>query len=641
MTRKILLADDSVTIQKVVELTFAEGDYQVQCVSNGKAAVQKIQEDRPDLLLCDVIMPEMNGYDVATFVKQNPTFSSIPVILLTGTFEPFDENKARQSGADTYITKPFDSKMLVDKVEELLKRRATFDSSAHEVVQVFHSRTEFSIGEQPPEPQAILSEAPLPTEPPLPVSAGTEGGGTISGDAEEEPFLRHEESVFEQDQTVQMSVPSLDLHQAIPDAEPVIEAIGVTADKVPHVDIGPSEDDSISDAAFSDILAPEPLSVAAAEEDVVLSAEGVHEWPASESSLLSQDAAPESVSGSEDWGAGQSISPAADAVLDVPDTVEALAEPGPVLPPFTEEPGQDDIVHDLTEQQSMVAEAQEQLDHPTQATPPEPITGAYEISSAQETVSPGMDESAAQETPFLPDEGLEVGIEEVVPQAASPLPVAEVVPILPVSLPMVVTQDTGSYPTPTEQGLDNEVIPQEVEAAPLGGEPAESAAVVPPASSPARGEIEAMVRDAVAAILPGLVAQGLPDLVRTHMTERLPVLVRQHASEMLPALVDPLVREGVSDAVNQRVPGVVNEAVGAEIQRALADAVPDRVRQVTHEIAPGIISEETRSSLAQEIARVSREVAPEIIRQVAWEVIPELAESLIKRRIQELESQPG
>jgi len=86
----------------------------VQCVSNGKAAVQKIQEDRPDLLLCDVIMPEMNGYDVASFVKHNPTFSAIPVILLTGPSSLSMKTRLDSPGR-LFITEAFRFKMLVDK----------------------------------------------------------------------------------------------------------------------------------------------------------------------------------------------------------------------------------------------------------------------------------------------------------------------------------------------------------------------------------------------------------------------------------------------------------------------------------------------------------------------------------------------
>jgi CheY-like chemotaxis protein len=120
MPKKILLADDSITIQKVVELTFSEGDYQVFAVGNGSLALRKIQEVRPDIALLDVIMPEANGYEVCEKVKRDPETSRIPVLLLTGTFEPFDRKRAEAVGADGHLTKPFESQVLISKVEELI-----------------------------------------------------------------------------------------------------------------------------------------------------------------------------------------------------------------------------------------------------------------------------------------------------------------------------------------------------------------------------------------------------------------------------------------------------------------------------------------------------------------------------------------
>jgi len=120
MPKKILLADDSITIQKVVELTFSEGDYQVFAVSNGSQALKKIQEIRPDIALLDVIMPETNGYEVCQHVKHDPATSRIPVLLLTGTFEPFDRKRADSVGADGHLTKPFESQVLISRVEELI-----------------------------------------------------------------------------------------------------------------------------------------------------------------------------------------------------------------------------------------------------------------------------------------------------------------------------------------------------------------------------------------------------------------------------------------------------------------------------------------------------------------------------------------
>ncbi len=124
MAKKILLADDSITIQKVVELTFSDGDYEIVAVNNGSKAIQKLQEMRPDIILSDIIMPEKNGYEVCEFVKSHPDYKTIPVILLTGTFEPFDPDRAERAGCDAVVTKPFESQSLIHKVEELIQHAA-------------------------------------------------------------------------------------------------------------------------------------------------------------------------------------------------------------------------------------------------------------------------------------------------------------------------------------------------------------------------------------------------------------------------------------------------------------------------------------------------------------------------------------
>ena len=124
MGKKILLADDSLTIQKVVELTFSDSDYELVCVSNGQKALERVREQRPDLILADVVMPEKNGYEVCEAIKGNPATSRIPVVLLSGTFEPFDRERAERIGADAIVSKPFDSQQLLGQVEALLDRVA-------------------------------------------------------------------------------------------------------------------------------------------------------------------------------------------------------------------------------------------------------------------------------------------------------------------------------------------------------------------------------------------------------------------------------------------------------------------------------------------------------------------------------------
>jgi len=130
MAKKILLADDSITIQKVVELTFSDGDYEVTAVNNGAKAIQKLSEMRPDIILSDIIMPEKNGYEVCEYVKSHPEYRNIPVILLTGTFEPFDPDRADKAGCDAVVTKPFESQSLIHKVEELVQQSRSNASEA-------------------------------------------------------------------------------------------------------------------------------------------------------------------------------------------------------------------------------------------------------------------------------------------------------------------------------------------------------------------------------------------------------------------------------------------------------------------------------------------------------------------------------
>lgn len=122
MPKTLLLADDSVTIQKVVGISFANEDVVLLTVDNGDDAVLRAREARPDLVLADVMMPGKDGYEVCETLKSDPELRHVPVLLLSGTFEPFDAERARRAGADGHITKPFEAQALVDQVNALLTR---------------------------------------------------------------------------------------------------------------------------------------------------------------------------------------------------------------------------------------------------------------------------------------------------------------------------------------------------------------------------------------------------------------------------------------------------------------------------------------------------------------------------------------
>jgi CheY-like chemotaxis protein len=152
MPHRILLADDSLTIQKVIELTFSGTEFELSAVGNGDLALGLLDSCPPDILLVDCVMPGKNGYELCEEIKSRPGGRYIPVILLTGTFEPFDKPRAERAGADSVVTKPFDSQGLASLVRDLVKKAAEERAAA------------------PPEPPPAPEPPPPPPPPaePLP-----------------------------------------------------------------------------------------------------------------------------------------------------------------------------------------------------------------------------------------------------------------------------------------------------------------------------------------------------------------------------------------------------------------------------------------------------------------------------------------
>ena len=130
MSIKILLADDSITIQKVVGIIFGADEYALTVVDNGKDALEKALEIIPDVLLIDAVMPGMSGYEVCEALRAIPSLAAKPILLLTGSFEPFDENKAKSCGADDFLAKPFESQQIVAKVKALFEQGISRASAA-------------------------------------------------------------------------------------------------------------------------------------------------------------------------------------------------------------------------------------------------------------------------------------------------------------------------------------------------------------------------------------------------------------------------------------------------------------------------------------------------------------------------------
>ena len=120
MPATLLLADDSITIQRVIELTFADEEVTVVAVTDGNAALARLDSAPPDIVLADVDMPGKNGYEIAEYIKHSPTLSHIPVVLLTGAFEPIDQVRAAEVGCSSVLAKPFEPQLVIRRVKELL-----------------------------------------------------------------------------------------------------------------------------------------------------------------------------------------------------------------------------------------------------------------------------------------------------------------------------------------------------------------------------------------------------------------------------------------------------------------------------------------------------------------------------------------
>ncbi len=204
-TRTLLLADDSVTIQKVVNLTFADEGIEVISVGDGDSAMQKFAESQPDLVLADVNMPGLNGYQICEQIRGTEATKDIPVILLVGSFEPFDESEAKRVGANDYLTKPFQSiRQLVNKVTDLIEAKpgaaaaANGDGEEPDDIQSLYQKSFEETAELPQAAAAAteLGDSGLDDEmieasyltPPIDESEGVAAAEAIQQPADEDDF---------------------------------------------------------------------------------------------------------------------------------------------------------------------------------------------------------------------------------------------------------------------------------------------------------------------------------------------------------------------------------------------------------------------------------------------------------------------
>jgi len=115
---KVLVIDDSNTIRRSADIFLKQGGYQVLLAEDGFDALAKVNDLRPDLVFCDILMPRLDGYQTCAIIKRNPQFSAVPVIMLSSKDGLFDKARGRMVGAEAYLTKPFTKDQLLQAVEQ-------------------------------------------------------------------------------------------------------------------------------------------------------------------------------------------------------------------------------------------------------------------------------------------------------------------------------------------------------------------------------------------------------------------------------------------------------------------------------------------------------------------------------------------
>jgi CheY-like chemotaxis protein len=355
MPRTLLLADDSVTIQKVVGITFANEDVELVTVDNGDVALARAREIKPDLVLADVAMPGMSGYELCQALKQDSELSHIPVVLLTGTFETFDAQRASDVGSDGHITKPFEAQALIDCVNSLLSDgpdRASAGTSATGLGAAPPLADDLAEAAQQRPPEDLRAE-----DAPPPWDASPIQLEEVALEPQERAFGQPLEFVDSEEPRTEETPASPEVadpsppEPTAPEPPPSLEALGEKLEEaMPSFGATATmEEEELGKTAYLD---PEPMTGGAATADPNRSAESTSPLPGSgEASAEDPDnadlpaptippreRAQAAVSESDEADATDSSLPGADALFDPSLRAQDLhGESAPLLDPVPED----------------------------------------------------------------------------------------------------------------------------------------------------------------------------------------------------------------------------------------------------------------------------------------------------------------
>ena len=119
--KKILVIEDEAQLVKAIEIRLKEADYQVLTAYDGVEGLEKARKEKPDLIILDLMLPKLDGYEVCRMLKFDEKYKNVPIIILTARAQEADEKLGYKTGADAYISKPFQYEVVLAKIKELLK----------------------------------------------------------------------------------------------------------------------------------------------------------------------------------------------------------------------------------------------------------------------------------------------------------------------------------------------------------------------------------------------------------------------------------------------------------------------------------------------------------------------------------------
>ena len=439
--RKLLLADDSLTYQKVVSLILGDEGMEVVAVGSGAEALQHLEANAPDIVLADVFMPEPNGYEVCAHIKRDARLRHIPVLLLVGTFEPFDEAEARRVGADDVLTKPFQSiRELVSKVGNLLGGHAdephreepaahtpaepeytqpSAEMHAHADASQEHAdippafpwaRQQESAAQTPASQDFDMDDQTIQT---TPAEAFT--GHTADTAEAAAPFVVHDEEPHVAAQVAAESAPALSYAAAAapsPTSEFVARTVQVAPADEALLDLGEaaqSASTSDADEVILDLGDEETNQMSApppAEESRVLYAEGLASSPAEAAApLVTEEAAHTDA---------RALEADAQAYMQPPQSGQALEQ---VLPDEAEV----ESAQAATPQETYEAETwQAVTEAPTEAPAPHEPAAPESFTHEPHTDEPGAQESAWMEAAETAPHEAAAAVEAPAPESLAP-----------------------------------------------------------------------------------------------------------------------------------------------------------------------------------------------------------------------------